>query len=485
MKQEINTAKINRYINLVLVAIICLVLFFCYYGYPLFTDDSECFLPTAFAIKKGLGLYNPFYDAGFIPNNKFSFYPPLFPLIVSAFMYSTTAEALYLSVTIINLLSVVCSVFVLKFFIKKYSSSFKNTSAIIVFSILWIFANCSFILTGNARPEIVCRLLMYLVILLALYQGRFNYFFAGCICVAGCITSPAFGIYLMLIALQYILFKGLYKAVFPAVVGGVFVLVLFLWLYPYTISELIQTMHTHSERVVFVSHDPFTLAGFYTYHVFAYNASFGIALFAVSVMIVVKKINKVQNRLNKFLIAILFCMHMGLILYITVRNLPMAYYIYVLSPLMLFVVAEDFFSISPKTILNWHIMLAFLVSFSFIRLTFAFVANAGQKGYLLTDVQGQMTKYRSMTGVRIGVSSSMWVFFGEDVLCKPDIYRGENAKNFDYLILQQYATGQLTPEQINGFEIVENHFASNLSLPARIAGSKYPPFYQYAVYKRK
>ena len=485
MKQEINTLKINRYINLVSGAIICLALFFCYYGYPLFTGDSECFLPTTFAIKKGLGLYNPFYDAGFIPNNKFSFYPPLFPLIVSAFMYSTTAMALYIAVTIINLLSVVCSVSILKFLIKKYSASFKNTSAIFIFSTLWIFANCSFILTGNARPEIVCRLLMYLVLLLALYQGRFNYFLAGCICAAACITSPAFGVYLILVVLQYILFKGLHKAVLPAAVGGVIVLALFLWLYPYPISELINTMHTHSERVVFISHYAFTLAGFSTYHIFAYNASFGIALFAASVMIAVKKMNTVQNRLNKFLIAALLCVHLGLILYITVRNLPMAYYIYVLSPLMLFLVAENFFSISRKTILSWHIMLTFLVSFSFIRLTYTFVVNAGQRSYLLAGVQDQMARYRGMNGMRVGVSSAMWVFFGDDVLCKPDIYRGSNAKNFDYLILQQYATGQVAPEQIDGFDIIENHFTSNLSLAARITGTKYPPFYQYAIYKRK
>jgi len=192
-----------------------------------------------------------------------------------------------------------------------------------------------------------------------------------------------------------------------------------------------------------------------------------------------------KQKVNKWAAICLMTLLVALISYFTFRNLPMSYYMYVLSPVMLFITADYFFKLFNHKKSSFLTVLVVLVSFSFLRISLMFFINIFHTDYTLMAVENQLAKYKNMAGKKIGVSSSMWIFFGDDYKCSPGICYNLITPDFDYMILQQYGSGYLQPKEIAGFEIIEDHFEKKPLGIGTLTISKYAPFYQYAVYKRK
>jgi len=465
-----------------MIAVLCIL--FAQYGFPVLTYDAQCFLPAAAAVKNGNGLVNEFYNAGFIPGGKFLFYPPLFPVIMSVCMYGSGAAAIYNSILLINILSIVVVLLIFKKMAGRYSFENKPQWVILLFVVFWLPANCTFIIPNNSRPELVCRLLLSLLLLLHLSTARLKYLLSGVIYACAFLTSPIFGIYLSALVLLYVIYQNSFKGLVAFIAGGLVVLSLFLALYPYTISELLATMKIHSNNVIFERNEGFSVKNFLTYHVFANNASFGFVLFAGAATAAF--INFSPSRLkHRFGFRFILAGLIGMVLYFSLKNLPMSYYMYVLAPLFLFLIAHAWFTTNSKFARIAITVLVMLVSVSFIRLCYSFIANANKTQYSLASVNTAFEKYRQLKGTTIGLSNGLWPFFAGTKECTAVIYDGIDDKKADYIIQQQYATGKTAPAAIANYELVEHFFDENQSALAKMTANKYAPFYQYAVYKRK
>lgn len=477
---------INRAATVCFLFLAAVYILFTWYGYPLLTNDSQCFLPAAVEIKNGGGLINPFYNANFIEGNKFLFYPPFFPVFMSLLLPGVGAGALYVSILVVNLSSLFISLLILKELYKKLDNVAEQAFQMNLFSVFWLFANCTFIIPANTRPEMLCRLFLYLIVFLALKRSSFKYFAAGTICALSILTSPVFGIYAGFIILLYFVYEQNVKPLIPFAAGCLVVAAFFFILYPYKISELLQTMQLHSKNVIFQRNEGFSLSAFLTYHVMSYNASFGILLFLTAVAIAVYTfIPTLKGAFAKPVFLGLLSLLLLLVLYFTFKNLPMSYYMYVLSPLLLYFIAAGFFKQSSRLVKRYLLLLVMLVSFSFLRLVGVFAVNLPTAQYPLEKMSGYMEPFKKMEGKKIGLSTALWPFFAGKVTCKPAIYDELRKEDFDYLILQQYTSNKMQPSPIPGYELAEDHFDKH---PVTIGGftvSKYAPLYQYAVYKKK
>ncbi len=476
--------NLNRLLWPVFIVITALYIVFTYYGFPVLTYDSECFLPAAISVKNGNGLVNPFYNAGFIPGGKFLFYPPLFPLTISAFMFGSGALALYGSILLVNLISIFISLLIFQKLSNKFYNPEHKNVWFLLFAIFWIPANCTFIVPNNSRPEMLCRLLLYLMILLQLTNVWFKNFVLGIIYAAAFITSPIFGLYLTAIIFLCLICLNSLQGIVSFLAGGGLVLILFLFFYPYTISDLIDTMKKHSENVIHLRNEGFSIKNFITYHLLANNASFGILLFIASITTTIYYFKPVVKKMRiPYLITLVVLVF--LIWYFSFRNLPTSYYMYVLSPLFLLLVAYAWFKTSNRITKVSITLLVILVSFSFLRLSLSFITNAGKARYSLVSVNNQFEEYRMMSGKKVAVSNGLWPFFTDNFQCIPSIYSGANDIDADYIIQQQYASGKLVPDSIPNYVLVKNTFDKNTSTISKLLSNKYAPFYQYAVYKRK
>lgn len=429
---------------------------------------------------------NPFYNANFIEGNRFLFYPPFFPVFMSLLLPGMSAGALYVSVLLVNLSSLFVSLLILKELHKKFATVTGQKFQVNLFSAFWLFANCTFIIPANTRPEMLCRLFLYLLILLALKRSSLKYFAAGIICTLSMLTSPVFGIYAGFIVLLYFVYVQKIKPLIPFAAGCVVVVALFFISYPYTVSELLHTMQLHSRNVIFQRNEGFSLPAFFTYHVMSYNASFGIFLFLAAVSIAVYTIiPTLRVPLAKAVFSGLLLILILLVLYFSFKNLPMSYYMYVLSPLLLYFLAVGYFSWGSRLLRGCLLLLALLVSFSFLRLVAVFAFNLPKAQYTLDKMSGDMEPYKKMEGKKIGLSTGLWPFFSGNVTCSPAIYDESRKEDFDYLILQQYTSNKMQPSGIPGYELAEDHFDKQALKIAGFTISKYAPFYQYAVYKKK
>lgn len=470
------------WITFFVTAVLCVV--FAYYGFPVLTYDSQCFLPVAASLKNGNGLVNPFYDAGFIPGGKFLFYPPLFPVAMYLLMWGSGASAMYSSILLVNLITLFIATLIFQQLLNKYNSTGKKSFWFLLIVIFWLPANCTFIIPNNSRPEMLCRLLLYAIILLQLTHTRINYFLSGVIYASAFITSPVFGIYLSAIIFLYLIYVSNIKGFAAFATGGAIVFLLFLLFYPYHISELLQTMKVHSSNVIFARNEGFSIKNFLTYHVFANNASFGFLLFLAATCVGMYYFSPVK-KVARSLFLISAAALVLLILYFSFRNLPMSYYMYVLSPLFLYLVAYAWFKNSNQLNKAAITLLMIMGSFSFLRLSLSFITNAHKAEYSLVSVNKQFEEYRIMKDKKVAVSNGLWPFFSGSTKCTPSIYSGTNEIDADYIIQQQYASGKLAPDSIPNYELVVNRFDKNNSAISKLISSKYAPFYQYAVYKKK
>lgn len=483
MNRFSNTAIV---INVAFLLVFLLSILFAWFGYPLFTYDSYCFLPASFELSNGHGLFNKFYNAGFIPDYRFIFYPPLYPVVVSNLMIQPGPLFLYMAVTILNLISVLLSVIILKRMIKQGTLKGKGNVRILAFCVLWIFANCSFILTTNSRPEVLCRLFLYALILLAFTSIRYREMIAGLICTLGLLTSPVFGIYLFFVCILHLVYTGQMKMVIYLAMGAGAGGLLFMLLYPFSISELLDAMSVHSKRVIFSRGNERSVSGFLHYHVFSNNAAMGIFLVVFALVYTVRLAleNRSMGNRRLLFITVLF-IFVSLICYFAFRNMPMSYYVYVLTPLMLTLVLADINKPVPLLKPALSLLLVSMLSISFFKLSFSFLFNIRNARYTLAYVDKAMQKYRDMPGKKIGLSSSMWIYFADEKKCLPFMLENPSATDADFLILQQYGSGNSMPPPIDGYEIIEDYFDKQGFAIAGANISKYKPFYQYAVYRKK
>jgi hypothetical protein len=475
----------------ILYSIFFIYIIFCFYGYPLLLGDTECFLPAAFQIRLHKQLINPFYNAGFIEGNKFLFYPPFYPFFMSFLIIKAKAIYAYISLTIVNLFTLFVVNLIVQHLIKENSINKASLTIDKCFLVFFFLAICAFIALGNSRPEVLCYLILSLTVYLFLKSIKYRYFFIGVLGSLSVLTSPVFGIYLTLLILLFIAYNSPNSnKVFISIFSGAFsILIIFFIFYPYPVTEMVKTMKVHSSNVIFNRNESYSFSSFLRYYILSSNGAFVGLIFAVALIIVVKRIfrnNKSDKK--KYLIAILLMLLLALIVYFSFRNFAMYYNLTVLAPLMLIIIFHEYITETSKVVKLFLLSTVILASIAFLRLTLNFGLTFLSSEFNIHSVDKRLVKYANMQGRTIGVSSSFWIFFSGPVLCKPVIYPGiynsASPKKFDYIILQQVGTGIYSPPNLEGYDLIENYFENKELRVFGIKTASYSPFYQYATYKK-
>jgi len=145
------------------------------YAYPTPGTDAPSFLATAIEHRQGHGLVNPFYPqiafADPTGAHRHIYYPPLFPLVVSALMRRPTPGDAFLAVAVLRAASVLLSCALLLGVARRASGALGlSTAALIALSLCGLATNW---LPTLGRPEALATLLVILAALLALRKdGR-------------------------------------------------------------------------------------------------------------------------------------------------------------------------------------------------------------------------------------------------------------------------------------------------------------------------
>lgn len=156
------------------------------YAYPTPGTDAPSFLATAIEHRQGRGLVNPFYPqiafADPTGAHRHIYYPPLFPLVVSALMRRPEPGDAFLAVAVLRAASVLLTCALLLGFAQRADRALGgSTSALIALSLCGLATNW---LPTLGRPEALATLLVILAALLALHKGG-----AGLVVGLGALTG--------------------------------------------------------------------------------------------------------------------------------------------------------------------------------------------------------------------------------------------------------------------------------------------------------
>lgn len=434
---------------LVFILLSSLLLVYANVGYPLFGGDSYSFLPTAIHLHNGDGLINKLY----VPtgNPEVLFYPPLFPWVQNLFIFSDNANAIYFSLSITSISCLLVMAFV---FYQSIITITKKADRILLF-VLFMLALSTGIDISSGRPEILINLLLSLSLLVHVYKPKYSEFIYGVLLVLIGLTSPVTGVYCSFILLLYYLYhKVALQSYVKSALSASLVFVLFLMVYPYSFMEMLNTMISEANKIVFARDDTYTIKEFVKYHFLSPSYTFYFLLFFVSALVVFSKIYKSVFQI------LVFGLLLALIIYFGFRNLATNYYVYNLMVLYFFIVL----SIIPsyKKIV---MLMMLLCCIGFVRRAMLFTYFYDPQA-TITVAEEHLKNY---TITNYKKNSSMWLFY---------YYQKSNVNtNDEYELHQQVYSAIDTYENIQNIEYNHSKFTSLKLAGITIANN--PPFYYY------
>lgn len=466
--------------NLQTTVFILLIIIYINYslvGYPLLTNDTTCFLPASYEIKYQHSLTNTLYNGGFNNNNKFLFYPPLFPVIMSIFLFVDHVSILFLSINFINISSLVFVGLIIGLFNKNHKSN--NTK------ILYLIACASFLAPNYSRPELLVHLIYYVFIFINLKNLKWRYFFNGILLIICGLISPINAFYLFLIGVILIFYNQEFcvKNILYTLGGASIVATLFFLTYPYDIADLTSTMNSHAANCITNRNDTFTPNLFLKYHVLNPYGSFGIFIMITALVITGNNLAKSSKPL-KFVYLCMFFILITSISYFGFKSIYLSYNIYSLVPFALFIIYTYSQSVKNKKHLKFILLLFSTASISFFYTLLTFLIASYHNPITLGKVKEEILPILMNSNKSFAFTPSYWPLFkSPSTKCKYEIYNN-NHTAADFILIQQYATGLQTPPSIPGYKIVVNKFDSPYLLFNMLKIYKYKPFYQYALFKK-
>jgi hypothetical protein len=445
------------------------------WGFPLLTYDTQCFLPAAIEFKMGLGLTNHIYNPINDELNRFLYYPPGYPIIMSYLSFGDSWESVFLGIGVVSIVNLLLSLFVLSEIFHNFSKQLKWFDlALLAISVI------SFNPLNGSRPELLIQTIYWIWIAFNFTHNRTNVkVLLGLLLVMISFwVSVVGGLYFLILFTLYLVYFDwvihLKNWVVFLVVGGF--LGVMVYAYPFSIELLIQGIIKHAKNVVVnrqIINSPFD---FLRYYVFNLNGSFLVLLMIISVCFGYSTLVKVQkNRglLFTLLIALLF-----FVSYFGLGGFQMSYNVSVLYPFMITTLFYLYVQGRVKLLLFRSILL--ITGLPFLYYTEAFISCPAEKLISLESVKKTVVELKK-PNTTFGLTSAYWpLIYESDNLKCCRLYDGKSL-DYDYLLIQQYGSGLESPENIMGYKLVENgngFYKKN----STILG--YPKFYQFALYKR-
>jgi hypothetical protein len=144
----------------VALAVAALLTAFAFHGYPAPSTDAPSFLVSAINYSLGRGLVNPFYPqiAYGDPTglHRHVYYPPAFPLAVSALMPSPTPRAAFLAVAVLRVVSVLLAALLLCRVAERGRAQARGLTLLVSLSLGGLATNWLPTVGRQARPRCWC-----------------------------------------------------------------------------------------------------------------------------------------------------------------------------------------------------------------------------------------------------------------------------------------------------------------------------------------
>ncbi|MGI4020464.1 MAG: hypothetical protein ACRYFA_03085 [Janthinobacterium lividum] len=463
-------------------------------GYPCFFQDALCFLPTSYFINHHHQLINPLYDAGIDAiTHKFLFYPPLFPYVVALIckLLPDNYTQIRTALTLIDISSIIVILRSAYVYIKKYNINYNFYLYLLL--AVWTFALFSFHGVFDGRPEILANFFIACFILNNLYnEKRFFNYINGILIGLNAINSPISTFYLIIITIGVLFYSNSFKIkpIIQTVTGFTIVFGCFTLLYPYQLTDLLHGLLKHSTNVVVNRaktgsdrlkwiRDIYFISQF---HPIA-ALSFLISIFFTLNLLIKQK---------KVLSVLCFILLFASIYFFAFKNVLMAYNMFVLSSIYMFVLLIILINILNKqthtNVLNksfWVlIILLFVNSLGLFRTAVVFFSTQDKKVPLANlgkEIDFLSKKLRK--DKKIYVTFSLW----EPSLNKVNSvisYTPMDNPVVQFIIFQQSNSGLNNAPEISGFKLIKNGFIPDHPMIGRFKIGNTYPWYQTAIYER-
>ncbi|RYY07960.1 MAG: hypothetical protein EOP43_01655 [Sphingobacteriaceae bacterium] len=491
--------KSIKYIFIILLALYAILsVTFAIHSYPLFRQDAICFLPTSYFVNHHNQLINPLYDAGIdIVNHKFLFYPPLFPYVIALvvkLLPSSLGET-HLALTIISICGLIILLLCAYIYIIRYTK--KYSYILYAFTGIWIVTLFSFNEIYEGRPEILCDFFIACFLLNNLNRTKsYSNYINGIIIGLNAITSPISTIYLAIITIGILFYFNDFKlkTVLQTIIGFVIIFSSFSIIYPYHLIDLYHGLIKHSTNVVVnrASAGGDRLNWFKSiYLVTPFHPMVGVTF-----IIAIGYLFYILMKQKKLITTLCFILLLTAVGYFAFKNVMMAYNMYVLAYLYMFLILVFFVEIINKKIFVNYTNTSFIVLFlllacnsiGFVRTALVFTSTQDKEvsvNNLRKDIN--MLSKKLKNGKKIYITFSLW----PSCLDKTDYVvsntvLGTPADNplLQYIILQQSNSGQITAPEIPNYTLIKSNFIpDNPKFLNFKIGNTYP-YYQTAIYER-
>jgi hypothetical protein len=431
-------------------------LIFAISGYPLLGGDSYAFLPTAIHISRGEGLVNELYMP--TGQKEMLYYPPLFPYFQSLLLFGNKINSIFISLSITSIATLGVSILIIRKLIQHIDASFSKF--VLIFILLAGISTGLDISPG--RPEILVNLLITLAISVYVFKPKWAPVYYGVLLTLIGLCSVVTGIYATLIlTLLYIYNKENLKNYLMTIFSAIILFILFLSTYPYSFLDLISTLYSESQKVVFFRNDVFVATDFINYHITNPTYSFYFLLFLISVIIIFVQVLK-----SALQITMLACI-LALIYYFGFRNLAHNYNVYNLYLLYVFIILVQFKSYPRFKYILFFIFL--LMSVGFTRRTFLYFYFYEEQA----TINSAFSKLKNYTITNFNKNTSLWPFM---------FYKSEeNIVDSSSCSIYQQTYGNIEHNTFANIQVQNTRFESFKLGAVTIANN--PPFYYYILVK--
>ncbi|MDP2704172.1 MAG: hypothetical protein Q8P01_03030 [bacterium] len=475
--------------------VIALFLVFAYSVYPVPGGDSIFYLAPAVQFAARGTLISPFYSEWLMDKivdpsgmKRFLYYPPLFPLAVSALMPQATPQGALIAIALINIAVIALSILLFyKVATRKESLDWKKVFLIVI-ALLALASS----LTETGRPETLARLWVALGALVYFYaHKKYDWVFYGILLGLMFATHPAGGIFSIFILgmvfgatlkLKDVFLKG--SATFFL---GFLVFLGVIILGPFGISETIGGIFRH---IITLNHIIAQLPQkFFTpSNMFKYFIAFPTAPFYAFVMLLVPVAGIFfYRKYRKCLVStwlVLVCAAMLVYLFGKAISLGHAFYTTLFAPLI-FSIFIYLFLESGRFWKSVTITVLLLVATGFLRTTLLFPFFLKQ-GVTLEEARAhfaRLTRPYEGKNVLFGVTGGLWTLTENyEKVYSYNTWPDKPKERTALVFFQQRYSGMLTPPPVDGCALTYDSFSKSVPKIFGVKLGNTMPGYGYAVY---
>jgi hypothetical protein len=497
MKSCTNCLKIGRWSFWIIVLLLAwLHPFWAWQGFPLSEVDTLWFLPPAICYKLHHLFLNSLHPQAFgydlTGHHIFAFYPTGFPWLMSQLLVEPTGRGAITSLAILNSLILLLSAFFLDYYIIQKLESKRIHHYLI--GILGMFCLGTYTSSyGLGRPDFLATFLILIIFWITFFsnfplrvQLILNGLLLGSLAfihpISAFMTSSLLGIFFS--------YRHSFKTVLCIMTAictlGVAILLGWFSINPVPIEILILGIKKHSCSTLVNG----TTSSFVKYFIIhSYATGFGFLFFATVLYLMFLFRKKFTNIISPIGVLFFGLLYAFLAYWFVGKALDRAYNLWVFTPFYIGILVHALFSENIKKSICYVLLGILLIgSFGFLHkvLLFPFYIKYGQN---YAHFRQEISPWLNDHPGTVAVSKSLWVATEDYERTKSFGIESSDLADFglhpDYIFLQQRYTELESAPEIEGYQIIQNHFCNKKPRLFGIKLSDSMPGFFYAIYQHK